>query len=481
MTVSSFTIVNPISTPTHNSSKMAKPETKASSVDLSQFEETPVRSLKAVNKADDEKAGNASGQRTANIKLVNGKNTLRFAPKRKGEATWAIHRRTTWLEVTGNEGDLIRRPIEDSIINAGTKFDIISEYLRFAREKLGASKDGQAKLAAIANVKREQNKGLSTKSTYIAYAWQKVITDGETTWHFGEYEFGKAVRDGIDTAAGQEDEEDEISVDPYTSIANGRCAIITQNKDAKKPADYYKVTLGTKPTPLTQEMLTELSATKSLTSKYRGTYGLAQFNQALDGIQNFDAANEIDLCEEEEWEAIVDRVRAQYTVEADDTDDDDADEAPVKGAKGKTKLTEKKKPAPVVEEDDEDEDEDDEEEAPAPKKPVAKGAAPTTKAAPKKAQIPDDEDEDEEDEDDEPVVVKPKAKAAPTPVATSKKKPAPVEEDDDEDDEDLDDLPFDEGEDDDEDDDTPPPPAAKKAAPTKVEALKGTLKKGKKG
>lgn len=404
---------------------------KTAKVDRSMFEDTPIRKLKTANKADDERAG--SSNRTSNIKLKNGKNTIRLAPKFKGEASFIIQRKSTWMSVTGNEGDLVRRPVNDSKLHGGTALDIIQEYFRIAAQKLGGSKAGQAKLAIFA----DRDKGLATKVSYVAHVWQRVEEEGVVSWHFGEYEFTKSVRDGIDSAAVAEDEDEEITVDPYTPIKTGRCIIITYNNQAKVAKDYYKVGISSKATPLTEEMLSELAATTSLTSKYRGTYKLRDFEQALDGLEKYDGTHGLDICETAEWEEAVEKVRAQYESSEDDTDDDD--DSP-KSKKAKAKLAPAKKKRPV---DDDDEDDD------------------------------NNSDEDDEGEEEEPA---PKEKVVAAPV----KKKAPVEEDEDEDDEDEDDddtPPFDTDDDDDEDDDETPPPAKKNTSA--ISKVKETLKKKK--
>ena len=204
---------------------------KAAKIDESMFEATPIRSFKEAIKSDDQRTGAHSGQ-SNNIKLVNGKNTVRFAPKRRGEKNWMVTRRSTWMTINGDQGDKIRRPINDSVVHAGSKFDIIDEYIKLAQKNLNP-----AQLTILA----DREKGLQTKNTTIAYAWLKKVVDGEVSWTFGEYEFTKSVRDGLEAAMAMEDEEDELTVDPYTPVKTGACAIITFNKEAKRAADYYKV------------------------------------------------------------------------------------------------------------------------------------------------------------------------------------------------------------------------------------------------
>jgi hypothetical protein len=443
---------------------MAKAPGKQIEIDLSQFEETPIRSLKKANKEDDDRVG-ASAGRGNNLKLVDGTNTLRFAPKRKGEAKFFIQKRVTWLPNPKDDGTIGRRAFEDSCISNGLKFDIINEYLRFAQETLpGKGKAGSAALAILTDRGtggKNDAKGLFPKPGYVGYAWLKKVSGDEVNFEFGEYEFGRAVRDGLDTCCQVEDPEEEIATDPFTSIKDGHAVLIKYDSKAKKAADYYKVSLSKKPTPLNHEMLLELQAAPTLTSKYRNNYTLRDMESALKAIEYYDADHGIDLCSTDEWEAVVERVRAQFGATPDATDEDDEDETP-KSKKGKASG---KKAAPV----EDDEDEDDEDEAPA--KPALKAPTPLKKLPPKAVPVADDDDEDEEEDEDEAPTPKAKGKAAP--VAKGKVTAAIPDDEDDEDDDEDEDIDFDEEDEDEEE--TPAP--AKKSAPNKgVEALKGKLK-----
>ena len=97
-------------------------------------------------------------------------------------------------------------------------------------------------------------------------------------------------------------------------------------------------------------------------------YTMDVFENALEGIENFDSENEIDLFDDEDFRQMLEEMKeeisnalggnakkakkASKVVE----DDDEEDEAPKKPAKKEAKPA-AKKPAKVVEEEEEEEEE----------------------------------------------------------------------------------------------------------------------------
>ena len=97
--------------------------------------------------------------------------------------------------------------------------------------------------------------------------------------------------------------------------------------------------------PLTDEEIEYFMTLKPL-SEVINRYGMRDFERALEGLQNFDTENEIDLFEDEDWLEHLEEIKAQYDAEEDSEDS--------KPAKKSTKKVVKKVAEP---EDDEEEDE----------------------------------------------------------------------------------------------------------------------------
>ena len=107
-------------------------------------------------------------------------------------------------------------------------------------------------------------------------------------------------------------------------------------------------------TDFTDEEIEYFMSLKPL-SEILGTYGLSDFERALEGLQNFDEEHEIGLFEDEEWLGHLEEIRAQYDA---DGGDEEEEEAP----KAKKTTVKKSSPAKKVEEPEEEEEDDEEEE-----------------------------------------------------------------------------------------------------------------------
>lgn len=356
------------------------------------FQATSLKRLKSQSQQED---SNLNTGRTGDyFKLKDGQNKFRLAPKFPGEETYTKMKATHWVTIENDKGEKVRRPVPNSRIHAGTKKDIIDEYVSFVRANLDAKDpDDAEKLKALTAYEN----GLSMQSTWIAYAW-KLVKDQEP--ELGKLELKKTVRDALNNQAFTEDDDEPIEIDPYTDPETGIPVIIKYNSSAKKAADYYSVTLSKNEYPLTDEMLEELDAKTPLSQLPDFQYTNEHFELALEGLRFFDEEHDVNLFDTDEFGAIVKEVSKYYSKKVgnrkDEDDEDDEDEKPAKKSI--------KKPVKKVVEEDDEEDEDDvpfEEDDEEDEKPVKKTVKKPISKKPVRKPVEEDDDDEEEVEDEE--------------------------------------------------------------------------------
>ena len=341
----------------------------------SQLKATSIKKLKKRVDEDNEMVGVSSNEY---LNLEDGKTLkIRIFPAHPGVEDFYIPKKCYWLTVTGRDGDPRRTTVLDSKVHGGTKWDLVDEYVKFAKKKWAKDAD---KLDALTG----QKDSLSPSYTWLCYAAQ-VTADEELRAKL--WEFKKMVRDALNKLAFSEDEDEAIEVDPFTDPDDGLPVLVKymKNPNKKKGENYYEVSFPKKVAarPLTDEEIEYFMSLKPL-NEVLPKYGMRDFEKALEGLQNFDEENEIGLFEDDDWLEHVEEIKAQY----DSDEEEDNDEKPAK--KVAKKVSKKVEP----EDDDDDEAEDDEEED-EPKKP-AKKAKPA-----KDDDEEEDESEDDEEEDDE--------------------------------------------------------------------------------
>lgn len=329
---------------------MAK-ETKTTSSLRSQLKAT---SLKKLQKQIDEDNAAIGANNNEYLNLEDGKTVkIRIFPAHPDEENFYVAKKCYWLTIAGNDGDPRRIQVLDSRLHGGTKYDVVEEYVKYAKR---FCKGDAAKIEAITG----QRDSLNPSYSWLCYA-DTVREDEQLRARI--WEMKKMVRDALNRMAFSEDEEEAIEVDPYTDVDEGLPVLVTyrKNPNKKKGENFYEVAFPkkVKARPLTDEEIEYFMSLKPL-GEILGSYGLSDFERALEGLQNFDEEHEIGLFEDEDWLAHLEEIRAQY--------DDDGGETEEEEEKPKSKKTTAKKstPAKKVEEPDEeveeDEEEDDEEE-----------------------------------------------------------------------------------------------------------------------
>ena len=337
------------------------------------YKPTAVKVLKKVSEQEDAAFNSGRGQF---LQFTEGKNRIRFLPPHDSKSTFYTLRAFFWMKnyADDDSGD---ETFNRTCLNArfhypGAKFDLVDEYVAFARAFIESNDDLEpAEKAAKMEIFSNWKTGIQLSRSWVAYAL-KINGDKR---EFGLIELNKTLRDKINQEVMLEDDDDPIETDPFTHPDEGRIVIVFFDKAKAKADQRYSIKVG-KAEPLTDEELEQLDSAKPLAENF--IYTSRDWDVALEGLKIFDETNDIDLFAQSDWQARIKEVHAQFNFGA-------SSKKPKEGAK---KATSKH------EDDDDDDDEDDRK--PAPKKPAA--APPSTKQVAKKQPVVVvEEDEDEEE------------------------------------------------------------------------------------
>ena len=372
--------------------------TKNSAASLrSQLKATPIKSLKKQVDEDNEMIGAYAANEYLN--LEDGKTIkIRIFPAHPGVENFYLPKKCYWLSIAGNDGDMRRAQVLDSRAHGGTKYDLVDEYVKWAKKKWAKDSD---RLDALTGTGPNSN-SLNPQYSWLCYA-DRVTADDPLKAKV--WEFKKMVRDALNKLAFSEDEDEAIEIDPFTDPDEGLPILVKymKNPNKKKGETYYEVSFPKKVTarPLTDEEIEYFMGLKPL-NELLPKYGIRDFERALEGLQNFDEENEMGLFDDDDWLEHVEEIKAQY-----DGEEDDEDDKPAK------KKTSKKVTKKSVDDEDDDETEEEEEKLKSKSKPSKKKPEPGDEE--EEEEETEEEPEEEDDDEDE----KPKAKVS---LADIKKK-----------------------------------------------------------
>lgn len=395
-------------------SKKEKEEKSSGSSFRSQLKPTKIKSLRKRIDADDAMVGSSSNEY---LNLEDGKTIkIRIFPAHPGGEDFYIPIKRYWLSFQTDDGEMKRGYVLDSRTHGGTKMDVVDEYVKYAKRKIGDDAD---KLEALVGTGPKAN-SLNPSYTWLCYAAK--IVDGEAL-RAKLWEFKKSVRDLLNKLAMSEDDDEPIEVDPFTDVDEGLPISVTYNKNPnrKKGENYYDVVFPkkVKARPITDEEIEYFMTLKPL-NEILSRYGMRDFEKALEGLQNFDEDNDIGLFDDDEWLEHLEAIKAQY----DSEDEDDEDNKGRKSSKKKeSRKAQKVEDTDEEDGDDEEDEEEDEEEGDefddmdrkALKKYVEKNGLDVTikksmdeneireairKALKNSVEEDDDDDEEEEEDDD---------------------------------------------------------------------------------
>lgn len=325
----------------------------------SQLKATSIKRLQ--KQIDEDNAMVGAQNSTEYLNLEDGKTIkIRIFPGHPGVQDFYVAKKCYWLSFVGADGETHRGTVLDSKVHGKTKFDVVEEYVKWAKKKVGNDAD---KLEALVGNGPKSN-SLNPQYSWLCYA-DKI--NGDDQLRAKIWEFKKMVRDAMNKLAFSEDEDEVIEVDPFTDPDEGLPIMVTyrKNPNKKKGENFYEVSFPKKVSarPLTDEEIEYFMTLKPL-NEILSKYGMKDFERALEGLQNFDEENEIGLFDDDDWIEHLEEIKAQY-----DSDDSEADSAPKK----KTAVKKAVKKAYAKSEDDEEEEKDE----------------------------ADDEEEDDEEADDE--------------------------------------------------------------------------------
>ena len=312
----------------------------------SQLKATSIKKLQKQVDADNEMVG--TGSSTEYLNLEDGKTIkIRIFPAHPGQEEFYVAKKCYWLTFNTDDGDTRRGTVLDSKVHGGTKWDIVEEYVKWAKKRVG--NDAEKLEALVGNGPKSNS--LNPQYSWLCYADR---VNGDDQLRAKLWEFKKMVRDAMNKLAFSEDEDEVIEVDPFTDPDEGLPINVTyrKNPNKKKGENYYEVAFPKKVSarPLTDEEIEYFMTLKPL-SEVIYKYGMRDFERALEGLQNFDEDNEIGLFDDDDWLEHLEEIKAQY-------DADEEEEKPKKSAK---KVVNKDTSAPkkAVVEDEDDEEEDD--------------------------------------------------------------------------------------------------------------------------
>ena len=319
----------------------------------SQLKATSIKRLQ--KQIDEDNAMVGAQNSTEYLNLEDGKTVkIRIFPGHPGAQDFYVAKKCYWLSFVGDDGETHRGTVLDSKVHGGTKFDVVEEYVKWAKKKIGNDAD---KLEALVGNGPKSN-SLNPQYSWLCYA-DKI--NGDDQLRAKIWEFKKMVRDAMNKLAFSEDEDEVIEVDPFTDPDEGLPVMVTyrKNPNKKKGENFYEVSFPKKVSarPLTDEEIEYFMTLKPL-NEILSKYGMKDFERALEGLQNFDEENEIGLFDDEDWIEHLEEIKAQY-----DSDDSEEDSAPKK--KTAVKKAVKKAYSKSEEEDEEEEEKneaDDEEE-----------------------------------------------------------------------------------------------------------------------
>lgn len=371
-------------------------------MDRSKFKASSMSAVKKSDEAINTSLGRKDRvQRAGFFTLKDGKNYFRFYPPHPGDELFAYPSVKAMMPVyvqdKDTQGNLLwndkqktipkmRRSVR-GVFNARIHgkegdVDIIEAYIAYVRkiaENIENEADKKEYLAPIdgsyiGNKNPKNKMGIGFKETWVAYV--NLIDPNDSSpekQEFGRLEIGKAIKFRLNDLSATEESDEPIETDPFTDPEDGRAVVITCNKSATQPADFYKCDFYTplikgqggmvRLYPLSDEQLDAFEKQLSLKSLFHEVYSRKDFELALEGLKILDEEEGFKIFEDDEFLEQVEAISYQYPEKDDKTPEDKEDEANLpfdKGGKSKTPEAQKMKESmnKMVNETDPDADDD---------------------------------------------------------------------------------------------------------------------------
>jgi hypothetical protein len=322
------------------------------------YKATSTKTIKKLAETEDELT---LTKRAGRLDLVDSvENKVRLGPKHPEEDTFMHMRACHWIKVE-KDGQAGTRTVPNARLHGNLSKDPIEIYIDLVRDRLA---DGDPEnLEKIKKITAWKG-GMSLSTTWLS--WAKKITKTERgPWVLWEY--WRPVRDDLKNKMVIEDESEAIETDPFTHPLEGKCVLVTPSKAKKKTT----INIATNPTKLTLEEMEAYDKLTPISRMPELNYSLADFELALEGIEFWDEAEDINLFQDEEFQEEIKVLRKELkanvktgaTTDAEDMDNDELpfedDEKPKssKAAKSAPKAAikpkgSKPKPEPEPEEEE---------------------------------------------------------------------------------------------------------------------------------
>lgn len=306
-----------------------------STFDRNKFRATKVSDLKKQDEEAKEVMPQSSVKQGIEIlKLESGKNKLRFFPPHPDHDHWCVLKCVTFLPQEVYQDDkkqkwnnptpeqikeknlklvVTKSPIFNARVHSPHKKDVVEEYIAFYEKMikdqfLDNKKAADDKIAFIKHFKT----GLASSYSWVAYA---LKIGADKSRKFGRVDLKTSIKNALFDMCIDEDEDEPISVDPFTDPDDGRAVIVTvDTSEGTKAQDMYKTAIDLKgPTPLTDEELEKFNAEKPL-SEILGNncYKRSDFEKAVRGLQLYDEQNDLGVFAEEEWLDILEKLDSVF-------------------------------------------------------------------------------------------------------------------------------------------------------------------------
>ena len=330
-------------------------------IDRSKFKTSSAAAMKQADQETEAVVKNKENVNADYLKITPGSNKFRIYPYHPdgGGDTFAEAKVIHWLPTEVAERDSnnnvvndpktgkpklkrTSKPIFNSKIHAGTKKDIVEEYISFAekiaKETYNDENQRKAFLEPIFGNFAKKVNGITARASWVVYA-DKIEGTGKKV--FGRLEIGKAIKQRLNAIAANESSSEPLGTDPFTDINDGRAIVVIYNKEADKPQDYYiteidssfdKVSKMITLYPLTDEDLDKFEKYPSLASMLKNSYKRKDFDNALKGLKMFDDDNELGIFGYDEFLDTADEISQLYpedgeaAVEAEEVSGDKFDQ-----------------------------------------------------------------------------------------------------------------------------------------------------------
>jgi hypothetical protein len=288
-------------------------------VDRSQFGGTP---LEVINTQEKENEAKKPYGKNNFHRYDEGENKFRMYPSHPNvpKKSFTYPQRVVFLDIeveeTNDGGQKVKvirqKPIFNAIVHSDImKKDLVDEYIQFVKNvhKNNVDKD---ELTRVWNLMLGKNGKLKSTDGWMAYA-DKYVGGVKT---FGLLLLKTSVKNSMNAIA-SELSKNFGSIDPFTPADDGICIIVTKDKEAgeKDASKWYTVKLESEmidrfnqkliPTPLTDEDLEKFLKEDPLYNKYVNSYCKEDFVYQVEGLQRFDATNQVGIFEYEEFQNII--------------------------------------------------------------------------------------------------------------------------------------------------------------------------------